>query len=362
MRRLVVLVVLVFVGAALYGVSGASSGIAVNGQRVSAETMRAELRAISHHNTLQCYVTALDPMNFAPGAGGYSIAAAGAAAWSNLRVEGIAIDQYVTGTLHYHPSASALASAESSLESEMTEQASANSLKCPGTSKVALAQMPAEMRQSEIVDQAASLYLVSRIQEAIPLTVASMKKYFAEHRAAYDTLCVAVALVPLSAVKSFAKGERGGESLTSLVKQFSLIVQTTGDSGADGCYSPSSTDFSMVRGDASSGALNTFPTQPQYIKESDGTYYALYVAVTKRTANTYAAAAPVVLEDLRALNASSANNVKSVLLESAAIHVDPAFGRWGVNTTGPDVFAPAHPAKTDVLGAKRLATAGATYQ
>jgi len=69
-----------------------------------------------------------------------------------------------------------------------------------------------------------------------------------------------------------------------------------------------------------------------------------------------------VLADLQSLNASSANKLKNDLLGAAAVHVDPALGRWGLNTTGPDVFASAKPLARDVTGTKKLNAAATTYK
>lgn len=361
MRRLVTLFVIALLGATLYGLSSSSSGIVVNNQSLSANTLETELSAISHNNNLQCYVTALNPTSYAPGAGGYSIKAAGAAAWANLRVEGLAIDQYVATALKYHPSAQDLALAESSLEGEMTAQASANSISCPGTTTQALAAMPSEMRTAEVLAQADSLYLVQKIKTTIPLTTASMKSYYAQHTSNYDTLCVSVALVLPTSVTAFAQGEASGLSLTTLVKQFSQDTASAAKGGAVGCFSPSSTSYANVRADVTSLPLNTFATTPNYIS-NNGQTYALYVAVTKRTTTPFNTAAATVLADLQSLNASSANTLKNGLLYAAAVHVDPAFGRWGLNTTGPSVFASAKPATSDVTGSKKLSTATATYK
>ena len=116
MRRLAVLFVLALVGATFYGLSSSSSGISVDHQTVSGYTLRPELTAISENDSLQCYITALDPTNYGPGAGGDSIKASGAAGWANLRIEGLAINQYVENTYHYYPNASELAKAKISLE------------------------------------------------------------------------------------------------------------------------------------------------------------------------------------------------------------------------------------------------------
>ena len=361
MRRLVALFVLALLGATFYGLSSSSSGIVVNNQTLSANTLGSELSAISHNNTLQCYITALSPTSYAPGAGGYSMKASGAAAWANLRVEGLAIDQYVTKSLKYHPSAQDLALAESSLKGEMTAQASANSITCPGTTTQALATMPSEMRAAEILAQADSLYLVQKIKTTIPLTTASMKSYFAQHTSSYDTLCVSVALVLPTSVTAFAQGEAAGLGVTTLVKQFSQDTVSAAKGGAVGCFSPTSTSYSNVRSDVGTLPLNTFATTPNYIS-NNGQTYALYVAVTKRTPTSFNAAAATVLADLQSLNASSANTLNNRLLYTAAVHVDPAFGRWGLNTTGPSVFASAKPSTSDVTGSKKLSTTAATYK
>lgn len=361
MRRLVALFVVALLGATLYGLSGSSSGISVNHATVSGATFRTELSAISHDNTLQCFITALDPVNYAPGAGGYSIKAAGAAAWANLRVEGLAIDQYVTRNLKYHPSANELALAKSSLEGEMTQQAIANSLSCPGTSSQALAAMPSEMRTAEIEAQATSLYLVSKLKKTIPLTKTSMKSYYAAHTSDYDTLCVSLALVLPSDVSAFAKSQAAGLSVAALAQQYSQDPSRK-KGGTYGCFSPSVSSYTGVRADVTSLALDTFPTTPQYITYNNGTY-ALYVAVTKRSVTPFNQASSLVLSDLQSLNASSANTLKNSLLYAAAVHVDPAYGRWGLNTTGPQVFVPATPAPSDVTVPTKLTASGSsTYK
>ena len=98
MRRLVALLVIALVGATLFGLSNTSSGISVNGTSVSNTTFRAELSAISSSTTLQCYLEALAPANYAAGAGS-SVATTGATAWADLRVEGLAIEKYARVSL-----------------------------------------------------------------------------------------------------------------------------------------------------------------------------------------------------------------------------------------------------------------------
>lgn len=363
MRRLVALFVVALVGAALYGLSGASSGVSVNHDTVSGSALDAELAAISHNNSLQCFLTALDPHNFAPGAGGYSIKAAGAAAWANLRVEGLAIDQYVTTTYHYHPSAAALASAKVSLvnelqNAEVATQSTSSPLKCPGTSADAVAEMPSEMRTAEIESQATSQYLVNKIKAAIPLTASAMKQYYNQHVSDYDTLCVSIALVEPADVTAFAKSEAAGLSVAQLAQKYSKDPSSS-KGGTYGCYAPSNASYAGVRADVGTEGLNQYSTTPQYI-DYNNAEYGLFVAVTKRTVTSYAKAAQAVLSDLQGLNAEAASTEKNQLLEEAAVYVDPAFGQWGTSTTGPGILANTSPAKSGVTGASSLAGAATT--
>ena len=366
-RRLIALLVIALAGATLYGLSSNSSGISVNGSTVSSSTFRAELAAITSNPTLGCYIAALDPASFAPGSGGASMVAGGAAAWANLRVEGIAIDQYAAKSLHFHPDAATLAKAQTSLEGELSAAAtsasqSSQSAPCTGTSAEALAEMPNEMRNFEIASQAASLDLVAKLDTTVPLTLTSMKQYFSAHISDYDTICVSVALVQPTQVTAFNAAQAEGMSVADLAKKFSAD-QTASKGGAYGCYAPGNSSFTAVRSDTISTALNSFPKTPQYINDN-GSEAALFVAPTKRTPNTFAKAESTVLSDVESANASSANTEKSRILYYSAIAIDPSFGRWGLSSSGPTVFAPATPSSSvvDSTTVSALGGGASTYK
>jgi hypothetical protein len=332
----------------------------VNGTKVSGDTFRAELAVIATTPSLQCYLEALDPVSFAAGGGSHTIAAAGAAAWADLRVEAISITQYAKKSLHYRPDAAKLAAAETSLESELTQAAASKSYTCPGTSAEALAAMPAEMRKAEILAQASSLYLVSKLDTTLPLTTTSIKAYYESHQSDYDTLCVSIALVLPSRTAAFAQAQAAGATVAELAKEFSADPSgKTG--GAYGCYAPSTTSYASVRADVATTALDTFPKTPQYITYNSAEY-ALYVAATKRTVTPYAGAESAVVADMQDANASSANAAEETILYHSAIAVDPAFGQWVFGSTGPTVYAEALPDKDDVIRAKTLTASATAYQ
>ena len=333
-------------GAGVYGLTNASSGISVSGAAVNGSALRAELSAIASTPTLQCYLSALNSANFSQGAGGATMSASGAAAWMTMRVEGLAIGQYVREHFHYVATTKDLALAASSLEGEMTSAASQSQLSCPGTSAQALAAMPAEMRQAQLYAQAASLFLLSKLNSTIPLTAASMKTYYDQHTSSYDTICVSIALVDPAKIAAFTKAQAGGASVSALAKSFSLDPSAA-KGGAYGCYGPTSSAYDSVRADVGSTPLNTFPTTPLSVS-SNGVTYALFVAPTKRTTTPFTQAQAAVVADLQRLNATKANTVKENILYRAAVEIDPALGRWGLSSSGPSVFALATPPSAQV--------------
>ncbi|MBW4078984.1 MAG: hypothetical protein HIU84_10855, partial [Acidobacteria bacterium] len=341
MRRIIVLLVLALVGATAYGATSTSSAVDVNGQRVTNNAFTNELNAISSNPTLRCYIEALGGQAFAAGAGSHTITSGSSAVWANMRVQGLAIGDYVKKYFKYSPNAAALAQAKSSLEGEMTSTATSAGLQCPGTSVQALAAMPAEMRTTEILDQAMSTYFVSRLDRTIPLTLSSIKTYYSQHTSRYDTLCVSIALVAPSNLNAFSAAQAKGASVSQLAKLYSSDPSGR-NGGAYGCYPPTNSSFASVRADAGTTPLNTFPKQYQVINYNGG-QYALYVAVTKRTPTTFSAAASAVLSDIQALNATNARNQQQVILFHAAVSINPAFGQWGLASNGPSVFATSKP-------------------
>ncbi len=360
MRRLVVFIVLALVGAGLYGWALSSTAVSVDQSRVTNSTFLTELRTIAKTPTIQCYLDALSRTNFGAGAGGDTIAASGAATWSNLRIEGLSVDQYVRSTFHYTPSAHALAEAQSSLEEELTAAATSAQYNCPGTSAMALADMPAEMRNAEIKDQAMSTYLVSRLDTTIPLTAASLRTYYAAHVSQYDTLCVSIAVVPPTSLSAFTTAQSSGLSVAELAKKYSIDASAS-KGGAYGCFAPSSSSYDSVRADVGTTKLNSFSSTPQYITDS-GTQVALFVAPTKETVTPFASAASAVLSDIQSLNSTYASSEEESILRASAIGVNPAFGRWGVasSSSNPSVFVPALPSSSDELDTTANLTTAST--
>ena len=361
MRRLVVLIVLALVGAGVYGLTSSNAAVTVNSNQVSNDAFLSELHAIATTPNIECYLDALAQTAFVAGAGSETISANSADAWSNLRIQGLAVSDYVTKTFHYQPNAKALATARSSLEGELTQAATSAQYSCPGTSTEALNAMPAEMRSAEVFDQAMSTYFLSRLDTTIPLTLAAANTYYQSHVSSYDTLCVSIALMSPTSVAAFDDAEAAGDSVATLAAKFSLESNAK-SGGADGCFSPSSTYYESIRSDVGTTALNTFPRDPQYVT-IQGAEYALFVAPTKRTVTPFTSAEATVLNDIRSYNAAQSNAEEENILYATAVAVNPAFGRWGLSSSssGPSVFAPLLPSSSDALDtSKNLTTASTT--
>ena len=361
MRRLVVLFLVALAGASVFGLSGRSSGITVSGASVSTAAMNRELDAIRSSQVLQCYLSVSYRADIQAGAG-VTLKAAGAAAWSNIRVEGLAIEQYVRQHFGFTPTAASRAQALSTLEGEFTQAAAVAQVTCPGTSAQAVAAMTDEMRNAQLDAQSASLVLLNRLNSTIPLTTSSIEQYYSAHKSSYDLLCISIALVKPSMVSAFSSAAASGMSVANLAKKFSVDTQSAAKGGVYGCYGPTSPSYTSVRADIVGTPLGRYTTQPRSVSLS-GVTYGLFIAPTKRTTSPLADATPLVLNDLKTLNASGADSVKQQILYRAAVALDPAFGRWGLASTGPQVFAAALPDASNVTSPSTLTTASSpTYK
>ncbi len=355
MRRITFFLVIAILGAWIYGVSGAGNGVVVNNQVTSAQTLRTELSAIATHPSLGCYLSALNS-NFETLNNKTAFNAAAAAEWVNLRVEGTAITQYVAKAFHYTPDQSTELKAKAVLENEFTQAATSANFNCPGTAQLAISEMPSEMRAEQIAAEDASLFLLTKVKATIPLDPASLKKFYLAHITSYEKVCVSIAVVSQANITAFATAQAKGETVAQLAKKYS-IDSSASKGGAYGCYGPSASEYSAIRSDVGTTPVGKFPTTPQIVAYQ-GSDDALYVAVTKRTPETFAQAASLVLSDVRQQNASGANAVSQDILYTAAVSVDPAFGNWGLSSkTGPGVFAPNTPALKNVTGSVQAATA-----
>ena len=362
MRRVLALIVVAAVGAGVYGVSGASSGLRVGAATVSASTMRSELASIKSSVGLQCYLTALAQQSFASGSGGSSMSASGAAAWTGLRVEGLAIEHYVDQRFHFHADRGRSLGRDGlarGRDEPGRRRGAVHLLRRPG--RGARRDDPGDARgPGRRPGGVAGAGVAPRL--TIPTTAAALEQYYSTHLSEYDTLCVSAAVVQPKDVAAFQAMEKTGASITALVAKYSIDAQSASAGGALGCYAPANQLYANVRSDLANSTLGVFPTSPIEISYS-GTVAALFLTATKRTTTPFSSAQSRVESDVTTLNTTAANVVKQKILYRAHVSIDPSLGRWGLSSSGPGVFAPGTPNKSDVTGASVLAGArGATYK
>jgi hypothetical protein len=347
-RRVIVLIVVALVGAAFAGQLIGAKAISVNGTGLSDSTVRAELAAIHATPSYGCYVNALLSIHTASTNAQFNTAStdaqfnvAGAASWTRIQIEGLNVLGYVERHYHWHATAAELKLARSEYVNDLTAGSTATGAKCATSASVALKQLPAWFLNDQLIQNAASEIYVSHLASAVPLTESGLTTYFNDHPSYYDTICVSIAVVPVASAPAFAQAQANGESVSALARKYSADPSAK-KGGADGCYSPTSSAYEDVRADTTGTALNTFPAQGLEESSSTGSEYVLYVAPTKLTRNSFAAAAQMVLADAQNYNEQLASLGQSQLLLHASVFVEPGLGTW-------------EPAKGIVVPAKRPA-------
>jgi hypothetical protein len=352
MRRLVTLFLALLVLAVGYGTYLSAHALTFNGQAISTAEFNQELSVITSTPNVACYITGLDPVRYAKGAGQGTVGATGVAAWATIRFEGIAVEQYVTKTWGFVPSAAQLAIARRAFARSLASEETANSLQCPSSPQRAIAAMTPAMRKAEVLAQADSTYLVKKLGSSLAITPASELAFYQAHAKDYRTLCVAVALVPESKIASFAADESSGMSVAALAKKYSVDASAS-KGGAYGCYGPSSQSYDAVRTDVSGLSVNSFGSSPQY-SSYNGAIYGLFVALTSSSATPFAQAQARVANDMQLVNETKAGAKERNTLYAAAVSIDPAYGQWGLSTSGPSVFALATPPRDAVSDSSAL--------
>jgi len=357
-RRLLVLLLVCFALAGSWGLHSRSLAVTVDGQSLSTAELNAELTAVAHSPALDCYLSGLSGTAIRPGAAHFSVSNAGVAAWINQRVEGLAIASYVRRAYHYVPSQQALSLAAASLESEFTSAATSANYTCPGNAQTALAAMPASLRNEEIYDQAASVFLISKLPGTTSLTPAKMHAYYRAHLTSFRSVCVTMALVPTAKAVAFMKAEKSKMTINQMAKKYS-VDNTSSSGGARGCFSPSSSAYTAVTNDIKGVRLQHWSPAFNY---SNGTY-ALFIAPTSSHVANFRSSELAIMTALRNANAKVASTATQAILYYAHVQIDDGLGLWSLTANGPGVSAVLSPLSTQVPSAALLsATKSPTYQ
>ncbi len=344
MRRIVILLVVLAGIAAAAGVQSQRAAVSINSNRMSDSTFRESLQVLANNKNARCYFSTIYSIAPHNAAGRDSVTSTTASQWANTVIDGFAISAYADKH-HLAQSAGVLAKTKRTLIAQLSTQAQALKLHCPGTARAAFAALPTSVQTLLLRSTAASEELVRRLGTAIAITVPNLTTYYQAHQSSYDTLCIAVAVVPQAQLSNFHADQRAGMSVKGLVAKYSVDTQSKAKGGSLGCFAPSSTSYSTVRTDVAGQAPNTFGATPRAISYS-GVTVGLYVAVTSRTTNSFSNVEQLVASDVQSQNSTTASALQNSLLYKAAVAIDPALGRWGLASSGPPVFVPGVPAIT----------------
>ena len=342
MRRIVILLLLLVGVAVGAGINSQRVAVSIDSSKMSDSAFRTSLQVLAENKSARCYFSTIYSIAPHGGAGRDSVTSTTAAQWANTVIDGYAINAYAQKH-HLAQSTSVLAQTKTSLLAQLSSQAKAMKLNCPGTAGQAFAALPQSAQDLLVRSTAASQELVRKLGTAVAITIPNLTAYYQAHQSSYDTLCISVAVVPQIQLTAFHADQLAGLSVKALVAKYSIDAQSKAKAGSLGCYGPTSSSFTTVRSDVAGQPMNSFGSTPRPITYN-GVTDGLYVAVTSRSTNTFAAVEQLVANDLQAQNATSASALQNTLLYKAAVSIDPALGRWGLTNSGPQVFVPGVPA------------------
>lgn len=324
MRRIAVVIVLALVGAVWLGAYGPSDGVTVNSNSISADQLNSELRLIATTPNFSCYLAT--KINLGTGGNDTFMSPTASASWTQTRVSGLGIEDYMVRAYKWQPTPSELAAAKQSYIDELTNAATASNTSCPVSAEVALNEMPAWFVNDQVLATAASQAFAASLPGAFTLDAAGAKAYYDANPSNYDTICIVAAEVPASYYAAFEADRKAGASVEALARKYSVDASAS-KGGHLGCYAPGSGAYSTVRNYTSGTPLNHYPTNPQ-VQSVSGQQYLIYVAPIKRTHNSLDASINQVAIDMKAHNATIAQSAETDLVRASVVLIDPAYAVW----------------------------------
>ena len=195
------------------------------------------------------------------------------------------------------------------------------------TGKAVLAALPADVRDTELANQAIEQYLLTRSADLSP---SALQSYFAANPTQFVQDCVSVIQTTDQATADTAYNSlKAGTSLTQVAAAASTDPSVQTRSGQIGCF-PESTILSQLQ--LSSVAVG----QPVTPVQSNGTW-VVYV-VTSRTPVSFAQAASTIAQILIRTTANRQKVSNEVLgfARKSTIDINPQYGTWsGTHITTP---------------------------
>ena len=198
------------------------------------------------------------------------------------------------------------------------------------------ASLPAAFVDSLARAQATSDLLAARVVGS-DLTQGSMDRYFAAHRADFDTLCVdGFSVATQAGAAQIRAGIAAGTPFAAAVPS-GTTVQTA-------CFSPTNASYQVISSAVGGLAIGGV-SQP--LQSSSGASFLF--ELTQRTPATLAGSRPILRGAIIDAGIKRADQVLRTVERRSAIAVDPRYGSWTATASAMGVLAPASPPASSLL-------------
>ena len=357
MRRFFVLLLLIAAGLAAAAFTVPSDAATVNGHGITVSSLNGDLAAIDASPGYQCYLQAsvlLDSQgqaqlpaiagvsrSGAPGSGG-TYDAAFVRYWLGRMVSTELVTQQASARGIVVTSADE-ATAKTEIEQIVdgtfaTLEQNGIQPQCtpvPSGAQV-LASLPAGFVATLARTQATSDLMAAHAVGS-DLSQASMDRYFAAHRAQFDTFCVSGFSVSTQAAATQIRAAIAAGT------PFAKAVPS-GSTAQTACFSPTSSSYQAI-----SNAVGSLPVGgvSQPLQSSSGAYFVFQL--TQRTPATLAGARPVLRGAIVSAGIKQADQLLRTAERRSAITVDARYGNWTATATAVGVSPAASPPPSSLL-------------
>jgi PPIC-type PPIASE domain len=366
-KRLIVLLIVMAGGVAAAAFLVPSDAATVNGSSVSQQTLNADVHAIAGSAYYQCYLNSQEyissqgsqqlPAVVGAGTGQYAgdhPTATTAFTANYLSTEvGHQLVFEVAGEHHVTVTQAELKTARANLTQQIssvmsqilqTQQGQDVRYGCSLTgTAISGTQVLGSMPASFVDNQVQFVATATALQEdlaGVGSSDADLARYYAAHRAEFDSACVS------AAVFSSESAAQDAASQVAFGTPFATVAANTASSGGgdQGCHVLSELESALPSGTDLKSLANGAVSAPI---DDNGTY--LLLQITSRTPTPYSKAKADVAAAVQAAGAAATQKALTSDERRASVSVNPQYGVWSaVNAT---VLTPLTPDPADVLNA-----------
>ncbi len=347
MKRLLLLIVVVAVGVTVAALTVPSNAATVDGTAISNQTVNSQLNAITSTD-YGCY---LNDYSAVVNGGLSPVTGAGSGTWNtraaNFWLTELIGDHLVAGLvaekgITVGPEAQQLGkeSVQQQITSVINQVSQVTGQGCNGDGGSIMAEMPASFAQERYQSQADLLALAAH-NAGYGLTADEVERYYNDHQADFQTLCLSAAQVSTQAAATQI------ENAVKAGTPFSAAATAAGANASSGCVNPDDQGYSTLA--PALAGLAPGETTVVTLQQASSTQSAVY-GVYQLTSRTQA---PLAKSTSAAQNAIlQAGSAKSQAQFQAAarradIWVDPRYGRWsGLRGY---ILLPVPPVRSSVL-------------